>query len=288
MEKQVYDVAVVGGGPAGLSAALTARVRNKSVVIFEHMGFSAKLQRAAEVPNYLGLPNLSGKELMERMAEHCLAAGPELVKEKVTQIFPGEVFTLLTPQDVYEAKTVILAIGVSPAELLAGEKGLLGQGVSYCATCDGMLYREKEVAVVAYAAEAEHEAVFLSEICRKVFYFPQYKPVGSLPPSVQICSGKPKGVASKEEHLVLEHTKGSVEADGIFILRETDPVENLLAEVELCKDAIKVSHLQKTSVPGVFAAGDCTGKPWQITVAVGEGNAAAHAAIAYLAAKEKA
>ncbi|NCB77327.1 MAG: NAD(P)/FAD-dependent oxidoreductase [Negativicutes bacterium] len=288
MEKQVYDVAVVGGGPAGLSAALTARVRNKSVVIFEHMGFSAKLQRAAEVPNYLGLPNLSGKELMERMAEHCLAAGPVLVKEKVTQIFPGDVFTLLTPQDVYEAKTVILAIGVSPAELLAGEKGLLGQGVSYCATCDGMLYREKEVAVVAYAAEAEHEAVFLSEICRKVFYFPQYKPVGSLPPSVQICSGKPKGVASKEERLVLEHTKGSVEADGIFILRETDPVENLLAEVELCKDAIKVSHLQKTSVPGVFAAGDCTGKPWQITVAVGEGNAAAHAAIAYLAAKEKA
>ena len=288
MEKQVYDVAVVGGGPAGLSAALTARVRNKSVVIFEHMGFSAKLQRAAEVPNYLGLPKLSGKELMERMAEHCLAAGPVLVKEKVTQIFPGDVFTLLTPQDVYEAKTVILAIGVSPAELLAGEKGLLGQGVSYCATCDGMLYREKEVAVVAYAAEAEHEAVFLSEICRKVFYFPQYKPVGSLPPSVQICSGKPKGVASKEEHLVLEHTKGSVEADGIFILRETDPVENLLAEVELCKDAIKVSHLQKTSVPGVFAAGDCTGKPWQITVAVGEGNAAAHAAIAYLASKEKA
>ena len=287
MEKKVYDVAVVGGGPAGLSAALTARVRNKSVVIFEHMGFSAKLQRAADVPNYLGLPNLSGKELMERMAEHCLAAGPELVKEKVTQIFPGDVFTLLTPQDVYEAKTVILAIGVSPAELLAGEKGLLGQGVSYCATCDGMLYREKEVAVVAYAAEAEHEAVFLSEICRKVFYFPQYKPVGSLPPSVQICSGKPKGVASKEERLVLEHTKGSVEADGIFILRETDPVENLLAEVELCKDAIKVSHLQKTSVPGVFAAGDCTGKPWQITVAVGEGNAAAHAAISYLAAKEK-
>ena len=287
MEKQVYDVAVVGGGPAGLSAALTARVRNKSVVIFEHMGFSAKLQRAAEVPNYLGLPNLSGKELMERMAEHCLAAGPVLVKEKVTQIFPGDVFTLLTPQDVYEAKTVILAIGVSPAELLAGEKGLLGQGVSYCATCDGMLYREKEVAVVAYAAEAEHEAVFLSEICRKVFYFPQYKPVGSLPPSVQICSGKPKGVASKEERLVLEHTKGSVEADGIFILRETDPVENLLAEVELCKDAIKVSHLQKTSVPGVFAAGDCTGKPWQITVAVGEGNAAAHAAISYLAAQEK-
>ncbi len=288
MEKQVYDVAVVGGGPAGLSAALTARVRNKSVVIFEHMGFSAKLQRAAEVPNYLGLPNLSGKELMERMAEHCLAARPVLVKEKVTQIFPGDVFTLLTPQDVYEAKTVILAIGVSPAELLAGEKGFLGQGVSYCATCDGMLYREKEVAVVAYAAEAEHEAVFLSEICRKVFYFPQYKPVGSLPPSVQICSGKPKGVAAKEEHLVLEHTKGSVEADGIFILRETEPVENLLAEVELCKDAIKVSHLQKTSVPGVFAAGDCTGKPWQITVAVGEGNAAAHAAIAYLAAKEKA
>ena len=122
MEKKVYDIAVVGGGPAGLSAALTARVRNKSVVIFEHMGFSAKLQRAADIPNYLGLPNLSGKELMERMAEHCLAAGPELVKEKVTQIFPGEVFTLLTPQDVYEAKTVILAIGVSPAELLAGEK----------------------------------------------------------------------------------------------------------------------------------------------------------------------
>ena len=105
---------------------------------------------------------------------------------------------------------------------------------------------------------------------------------------MQVCSGKPKGVAAKEEHFVLQHSKGQVETDGIFILRETDPVENLLAEVELCKDAIKVSHRQKTSVPGVFAAGDCTGKPWQITVAVGEGNVAAHSAIAYLAAKEKA
>lgn len=283
MEKQIYDVAIVGGGPAGLSAALTARIRNKSVLLFEHLGFSPKLQRAHEIPNYPGLPGLSGKELMERLAAHCLETGPLLVKDKVTQIFPGEVFTLLTPQETYEARTVILACGVSPAALLPGEKELLGQGVSYCATCDGMLYRGREVAVVAYAAEAEHEAVFLSEICSHVAYLPQYKPVGPLPANVEVLAARPQGIESREGRLALRHAQGETAADAVFLLRESDPVENLLPGVALVDNAIEVDRSQATSVPGVFAAGDCTGKPWQIARAVGEGNVAALAAIAYLA-----
>ena len=175
MSEQIFDIAIIGAGPAGLSAALTARVRNKSVALLEHMDFSPKLQKAHAINNYLGMPMTAGKDMMKQMAEHCLAAGPTLIREKVTNIYAGDTFTLLTPNNTYEAKALVLAIGVSNAAMLTGEKDLVGKGVSYCATCDGMLYRGKPVAVIAYTEEGEHEADFLGEICPVVYFIPQYK-----------------------------------------------------------------------------------------------------------------
>ena len=200
MADTVFDIAIVGAGPAGLSAALTARVRNKTVALFEHMDFSPKLQKAHAINNYPGLPMLAGKDLMKQLSEHCLSAGPTLIREKVTNVFAGDTFTLLTPNNTYEAKAVVLAIGVSNSAMLAGEKDLIGRGVSYCATCDGMLYRGKPVAVIAYTEEGEHDANFLGEICPTVYFIPQYKTeFQPSQPTVQVLKARPQAVLGTGE-----------------------------------------------------------------------------------------
>lgn len=283
MADNQFDIAIIGGGPAGLSAALTGRIRNKRVALFEHLDFSQKLQKAHLVDNYLGIPQITGAGLMQQFSSHCLAHQPTLIKEKVVNVFPGDVFTLLTPQTTYEAKAVILATGVVATAIFAGERDFLGRGVSYCATCDGMFYKGKDVAVVSYTAEGEHEAAFLGEICRNVHYLPQYK--GEFAPmrsNVKLVTDRPAAVKGDTQVDALVTDKGELKVDGIFILRQSDPVENILAGIELDGEVIKVKRDMSTSIPGVFAAGDCTGKPWQIAKATGEGLVAVLSAIAYL------
>lgn len=283
MADNQFDIAIIGGGPAGLSAALTGRIRNKKVAVFEHLDFSQKLQKAHLVDNYLGIPQITGAGLMQQFSSHCLAHQPTLIKEKVVNVFPGDVFTLLTPQSTYEAKAVILATGVVATAIFAGERDFLGRGVSYCATCDGMFYKGKDVAVISYTTEGEHEAAFLGEICRNVHYLPQYK--GEFEPmrsNVKLVKDKPSSVKGDTQVDALVTDKGELKVDGIFILRQSDPVENILAGIELEGEVIKVKRDMSTSIPGVFAAGDCTGKPWQIAKATGEGLVAVLSAISYL------
>ena len=287
MADQIFDVAIIGAGPAGLSAALTARVRNKSVALFEHMDFSPKLQKAHAINNYPGLPSTPGKDLMKQFADHALAAGPTLIKEKVTNVFAGDTFTLLTPTDTYEAKTIVLAIGVSNSAMLTGEKDLVGKGVCYCATCDGMLYRDKPVAVIAYTEEGEHDADFLGEICPVVYFIPQYKTeYQPKQPTIQVLKARPQAVLGTDEVTGLTTDAGELKVDGIFILRQSDPAETLLPELEMDGPFVKVNRDQATNVPGVYAAGDCTGKPWQIARAVGEGLTAVLNAIGYIDSKK--
>ena len=287
MADQIFDVAIIGAGPAGLSAALTARVRNKSVAMFEHMDFSPKLQKAHAINNYPGLPAMPGKEMMKQFSEHCLSMGPTLIKEKVTNIFSGDTFTLLTPSNTYEAKAVVLAIGVSNAAMIPGEKELVGKGVSYCATCDGMLYRDKPVAVIAYTEEGEHEANFLGEICPTVYFIPQYKTeFQPSQPTVQVLKARPQAVLGADEVTGLATDTGELKVDGIFILRQSDPAETLLPDLEMDGPFVKVNRDQATNVPGLYAAGDCTGKPWQIARATGEGLTAVLSAIGYIDSKK--
>lgn len=289
MADQIFDIAVIGGGPAGLSAALTGRIRNKSVALFEHLDFSQKLQKAHLVDNYPGLPQITGKGLMQQMSAHCLAHEPTLIKEKVMSIFPGDAFTLLTPAATYQARAVVLTTGVVSTLLFAGEKDFLGRGVSYCATCDGMFYKDKKVAVIAYTEEGEHEAQYLGELCREVYFLPQYKATEppTLRDNVRLVADKPRAIEgdSQVERLVTD--RGRLEVDGVFILRQSDPVENILPGLELEGEVIKVARDMSTNIAGVFAAGDCTGRPWQIAKAVGEGLVAVLSAIGYLEAKTK-
>ena len=288
MANPVYDIAIVGGGPAGLSAALTGRIRNKKILLFEHMGFSPKLTKAHIVVNYLGMPQVTGQGMMQQFAAHCMAHKPELVKEKVTNVYPGEeVFTLLTPTTTYEAKAVILATGVVATALFAGERDFLGRGVSYCATCDGMLYRDKDVAVISYTEEGEHEADYLGEMCRTVYYLPQYKEVPKVRSNINVVKGRPKSIHGDVAVEKLTIGAEELKVHGVFIIRQSDPVENLLPGLELEGEVIKVNRDMSTSVPGVFAAGDCTGKPWQIAKAVGEGLTAVLSAISYLEKRDR-
>lgn len=280
---QVYDIAIIGGGPAGLSAAVTARIRNKSTILFEHGGHSEKLRKAPEVDNYLGIPNVTGVQLMEQFVKHCMRLNPTVVKEKVTSIYPDEMNTIVTSANTYQARSVIIATGVISTALLRGEKNLLGKGISYCATCDGMFFKNKPVAVVSYTKEGEKEANFLAEICQKVYYLPQYKdaPEG-LHPDIEVIKEKPLAVEGDDvvQGLLIKDRELAVK--GIFMLRQSDPVENLLAGLELDGEVIKVNRCMATNIPGIFAAGDCTGRPWQIAKAVGEGLTAAIHAVQYI------
>lgn len=288
MPKEVFDIAIIGGGPAGLSAAVTGRIRNKSVAIFEHMDFSKKLQQAHLVDNYLGMPEVTGKGMMQQFLGHAMAHKPTVIKEKVVTIFPGTgIFTILTPTNTYEARTVIIATGVVATTLFKGEKEFLGKGVSYCATCDGMMYRGKDVAVISYAQEGEHEAEYLKELCRNVYYLPQYKDEFTMRRDIKIIHDRPQGITGDVvvENLVLG--KEQLNVHGVFIIRNSDPVENVLPGLELDGDVIRVQRDLSTNIPGVFAAGDCTGKPWQISKATGEGLVAVFSALAYLAKKDK-
>lgn len=290
MSQSIYDIAIIGAGPAGLSAALTGRIRNKKILLFEHLGFSEKLQKGHTINNYLGMPVVSGQELMKQFADHALSYSPELVKEKVVNIFPGDnMFTILTSKSTYEAKAVIIATGVVATGLFEGEKDLLGRGVSYCATCDGMLYRDQDVAVISYTREGEHEAEYLAEICRQVYYLPQYKSeFSTMRSNLAMKAVRPRALRNEANAISLATDKENINVSGVFILRQSDPVENLLPGIELEGEVIKVNRDMETSIPGVFAAGDCTGKPWQISRATGEGLVAVLSAISYLDTQAKA
>lgn len=279
-----FDIAVIGGGPAGLSAALTGRIRNKNIALFEHLDFSQKLQKAHLVDNYLGLPEVTGKGMMQHFSAHALAHGPQLIKEKVITVFPGDnMFTLLTPGNTYEAKAVIFATGVVSTLLFAGERELLGRGVSYCATCDGRMFQGRDVAVISYTEEGENETAFLGELCRNVYYLPQYKgDFGALRAPITVVSGRPKAIVGDGQVEKLVTDKEELKVHGVFILRQSDPVENLLPGLELDGEVIKVNRDMSTNIPGVFAAGDCTGKPWQIAKATGEGLVAVLSAITHI------
>ncbi len=283
--EQIFDIAVIGGGPAGLSAALTARIRNKKVALFAYPDFSPKLQKAHIVDNYIGLPQVTGQGLIQQMRSHCLEHEPAVVHEKVQSVFPGdEIFTILTPVNTYQAKTVIMATGVVSTVLFKGEKDFLGRGVSYCATCDGMFYKNKDVAVISYAAEGEEEAKYLGELCRTVYYLPQYKgDYSALGEKPKILQHKPQLIQGDTQVDALLTDLEKLSVQGVFVIRQSDPVESVLAGLELAGEVIKVNRSMETNIPGVYAAGDCTGKPWQIAKATGEGLVAALSAVEYLA-----
>lgn len=288
-----YDIAIVGTGPAGLEAAITARLRNKSVILLGNEDLSPKVTKAHTIRNYLGLPDIPGSRLSEAYRSHLDAMGISITRDRINTVYAmGDYFTLLGGMNVmYEADAVILATGVSSGKAIPGEEELLGHGVSYCATCDAALYRGKTAAVVGYAASEEPEAEFLAELADKVYYIPVYKrdepAPAELKNGIEIVSGVPLGIERTDEGVRLALSGGELVTDGIFILREAVAPGQLVPGLETDGPHIVVNRSMETNLPGCFACGDITGLPYQYIKSAGEGNVAALSAAAFLDAKKR-
>ena len=290
--EQRYDVAIIGTGPAGVSAAITAKARNKSILLLGKAGGSDKVSKAHVIRNYPGLPDIPGDELAAHFLEHLAKMDIPITDKRVTMIYAmGDYFSLQIDQDFVEAKTVILASGVSFGKPFPGEDENLGRGVSYCATCDAALYRGKEAVVVGYAPKEESDARFLAEMASKVIYIPVYRKADAdamkdtlFPdrPNIEVRKTTPAGIGRKDARMVLETDEGEIVTDGIFLLRESVAPDKLVPGLELDGNHVKVDRSMATNLPGMFAAGDITGAPYQYIKAAGEGNAAALSAVSYI------
>ena len=278
-----YDIAIVGSGPAGLSAALNAKIRNKSFVIFGSDNFSDKLDRAPKINNYLGFAGGTGKDLSENFKEHINKMGIEITNERINNIYSmGDYFALMVNQKMYEARSVILTTGIEYTKPLKGEEEFVGKGVGYCATCDAPLYKGKKVTIISYTKEGEEEANFVSELAGEVFYVPLYKGDYELNDSIKVVNDRPLEIVGDKKLEKVIFQESELETDGVFLLKNAVPPTQLVPGLEIEDGHIKVDRLMKTNIKGCFAAGDCVGKPYQYIKSAGEGNIAALSAASYL------
>ena len=191
----MLDVIIVGGGPAAFSAALNLKIRNKSFTVLGGTEKTTGLMKAPQIDNYLGFREVSGTELLNSFREHAEAMGVEVKKEKVYNILDmGGYFSINAGNEFYEATAVILATGHGKAKYFEGEREYLGRGIGYCATCDGPLYRNKPIAIIAENEEGEEEANFLSEICSQVYYIPTYRSEPKLKDNIKLINEKVVGI----------------------------------------------------------------------------------------------
>ena len=278
-----YDIAIIGTGPAGVSAALTAKNRNKTILLLGSRQMSEKVAKAHEIRNYPGLPFVKGEELAEAFRNQLDRMEIPITEQRIGAVYAmGDYFALQAGEEMLEAKTVILATGVVSAKPLPGEEALLGRGVSYCATCDAPLYRGRAAAVIGYSPREESEAAFLSEVCSRVIYFPMYPEEPDLPDKVEVIREKPAEILKTENGLKVKTEEGEYAADGVFVLREAVAPAQLVPGLETDGAHVKVNRKMETNLPGVFACGDLAGTPYQYVKAAGEGNVAALSAAAYI------
>jgi len=292
-----YDVIIVGAGPAGLTAGIYSRRRGLKTLILEGKLPGGRLVEAPWVENYPGFPDgISGHALAEKMLAQLETAGGTITTEEAVSLsLTGEVKTVSTRRTSYTAKAVLLAMGVQRRRLrIPGEQEFLGKGVSYCATCDGPLFRGRQVVVVGSGDEALEDALFLSDVAAKVCLVSndvQLTAAASL-----IHRFEAKANTQLLRHHQVEAIEGQqlVEAlrvndltrpdritlpcTGVFIAVGYVPLTEIVGTAGVEVDPrgwIRVDRDQRTNLDGVFAAGDCTGRGMQIATAVGEGAMAA-------------
>jgi thioredoxin-disulfide reductase len=298
----MYDTIIIGQGPAGITAAIyAARREMKTLIIGKEPG--GQIIWAGEIENYPGFTSISNFELISRFNEHALASGVEIKNAEVKNIEKRNdgSFLLTTERETFESKTVIIAMGLSPRRLaVPGEIELSGKGVSYCANCDGPLYKGKTVAVVGSGNSAFDAAEVLSKIASKVYLIIRsatFKAFDSLVEEVKgrdnieiITSAQTKEIKgeNKVEALIYQDESGgeiTLPLDGVFIevgrIASTDLVDNLADRDERAQ--IIVDKKYSTRTPGLFAAGDVVaGEFKQITIAMGQATEAALYAYQYI------
>lgn len=279
-----YDVAIIGTGPAGLSAAITLKIRNKKIILFGSKQLSTKVEKAHEIQNYLGIPAVAGEDLAKKFSEHLEQMEIEITEENITTVYGmGSYYSLLSKTNqTYEASAVVLATGVNFGKPYPGEEQFLGRGVSYCATCDAPLYKGKTVAIIGSSPKEEAEANFMAEVAEKVYYIPLYKDEVKVDESITIINDVPTEIAGRMKANKLILKEQELEVDGIFILRESVSPAQLVPGLTMDGNHIAVNRKMETNLSGCFACGDIVGAPYQYIKSAGEGNIAAISAAGYL------
>ena len=277
----IYDVIVVGGGIAGYSAALTLHSLKRNTLWLGADLLGEKLRAAEYVRNYPAMLG-NGALFAARIEEQMKHEGISLTRARVDGIYAGEPFTLTAGEQVFSARAVILATGVETAGAVKGEESFLGRGVSYCAVCDGALYRGKTIAAVLSDRKFAEEAEYLAGFAREVHAFCLYPGASFHAANIVVHYEKPRAVEGglRVEKLLLKG--GELPVDGVFFLKNATPPAALVGGLEAEGGAVKVGRDMSTNLRGLFAAGDVTGRPYQYAKAAGEGLVAAYSAHAFL------
>ena len=297
----VYDVAVIGAGIAGMTAAIYARRAGKTVILFEKESIGGQIALSPKVENYPGFKDISGLDLANNVFEQAMALGAELEVDEVKSIERAEgFFRIVSNYGAHDAKAVVIATGLKHRKLDPVTK-LEGQGVSYCAVCDGMFYKGKTVAVVGGGNTAVSEAIYLADICEKVYlihrrtgYRAEKAVMERLYSKANIVRLENRVVSEAEKadggvSLTLASTVGEADeklvVDGVFVALGHIPQNSAFAALinidEYGFAASDESCLTRT--PGVFVAGDCRQKAVrQLTTAAADGAAAGLAAAKYI------
>ncbi|MCL2675416.1 MAG: FAD-dependent oxidoreductase [Firmicutes bacterium] len=260
----MYDIAIIGGGPAGMTAAIYALRAGKKTALFEGNLLGGTLNTIKKIDNYPGFKSISGKALTKKIAEQMAAFNPEIIQKYVVKVLPngGDGFDIVTNTDSYSAKKVVFCGGERRNTIRAAQK-FTGTGVSYCATCDGFFYRGKTVAVVGSGYSAHEDVEFLLPLCAKVYLIGKIAGLNAESVNSDITS-----IVGKEkiEGIVLKNGR-EIALDGLFIALGGASADDILEEA---------------GTAGVFRAGDVTKNFRQIVWACGEGARAATAAIGEL------
>jgi thioredoxin reductase (NADPH) len=299
MTEDTYDVIVVGGGPAGLTAALYAARHNLKTLLLEGVKVGGRAIDAHWVENYPGFPDgISGPDLMQKFIEQVNRFGAEVKHETVIGLSDfGDLKMVSTRQGYHQGKAIILATGVNRKQLsVPGENEFKGRGVSYCAVCDGPFFKDKIVAVVGEGHEAVHDTEVLAETVSKVYALPGSKGYNGEFPEVQrirhnskidLIEGKTvKEITGRDlvKSVILDDG-AELMVDGVFVILERVSTSDIIKDAGIATDdggCIIVDDNGMTNIKGIYAAGDCSCRGMQIVTATGMGARAAMAAMKHV------
>ncbi len=301
----MYDIIIVGAGPAGLTAAVYARRAGKSVLVLEKDTFGGQVTFSPKLENYPGFQEISGNELAQRMLEQAMALGAEIDMDTVTEVLDGEVKTVVGEAGRYEARSVIIAAGARHRRLnLPGEEEFIGNGISFCAVCDGAFYKDQHVAVIGGGNTALQEVVLLADICKKVTVVQNLAFLTGEEKMIQLLQSKNnieyiyntvvtgyEGVTSLQAIRLLNtetQETSRLEIDGIFLAIGTAPENDAYQKVAKLNEYgyIVSDESCRTGTPGIYVAGDCRTKAYrQVATAISDGAAAALNACRFLDAQ---
>ena len=301
----VYDVIIIGGGPAGLSAGIYAKRAMMNALLIEKVGVGGQITKTHMLENYPGFPEVSGMELMEKMEEHAKKFDLEIKFADVRQIKDGgDVKTVVTSDGEFETRSVIVATGTRPKKLgVPGEDEFTGRGVSTCATCDGFFFTGKDVALVGGGDSAIVEAIFLTKMVNKVYVIHRRDELRAEKINQERAFKNPKiefvwnsnlqsieGTNTVEKVIVknkLTDEITEIQVGGVFMYVGVEPGTDFVEADKDGNDFLITGPDLSTSVPGIFAAGDCrTTLLRQVATAVADGALAAVSAERYLAGIE--